>query len=204
MIISTTATMEEGQRVLSWNEFQKANKGRPVTVEEWREHRRKVLSSRPVRPLVPTSVDVPSSSDTKNCDRPAGDADERHEKRDAAAARWKKLFATQSPARAEDESPGPITTQDQSVSLSSSLAKRGRPSSGRGSKGGSHRKNKRSDDGRPSTKTLSLSFSFSHTHSLSFTLQCCMSIAAYASWPWKYFSCQYTSLKNIAKQTKKK
>ena len=152
MIISTTATMEEGQRVLSWNEFQKANKGRAVTVEEWREHRRKVLSSRPVRPLVPTSVDVPSSSDTKNCDRPAGDADERHEKRDAAAARWKKLFATQSPARAEDESPGPITTQDQSVSLSSSLAKRGRPSSGRGSKGGSHRKNKRSDDGRPSTK----------------------------------------------------
>ena len=85
-----------------------------------------MLSSRPVRPLVPTSVDVPSSSDKKNCDRPAGGAEERNEKRDAAAARWKKLFATQSPARAEE---------------------------------------------RP-------------------------------SWPWKCFSCQYTSLKNIAKQTK--
>ena len=65
-----------------------------------------MLSSRPVRPLVPTSVDVPSSSDTKNCDRPAGGAEERNEKRDAAAARWKKLFATQSPARAEDGHPG--------------------------------------------------------------------------------------------------
>ena len=67
-----------------------------------------MLSSRPVRPLVPTPVEVPSSSDTKNCDQPAGDAEARHEKRDAAAARRQKLFTGNHPRVRKTSRPDPL------------------------------------------------------------------------------------------------
>ena len=143
----------ESQRVLSWNEFQRANEGRSVNVADWQQHRRDVYSKRPVsqpRPL----VTVPARKEPGSEESTESTA--REEKRKTAALQWRNLLGGKRPPAPDDDNDngsGSGANDDRDLgACSDKRSRRGRPSSVPGSEGGCHRKVKRGAGGRPSTK----------------------------------------------------
>jgi len=128
------------EKALSWNDFQKANTGRSVTVEEWREHKRSVLSKRPMpKQTVLTVVESVSSDDEEVVDVSA--KMEKDGKRQQQAKAWGNLFK-----------PPAVTSDSDSAPLPCKPSIRGRPRSGHGSRGGLSRVNARDDSSRALSK----------------------------------------------------
>ena len=46
----------QGTKIPSWNDYQKANRGRQVTISEWRAHCREIIASRPLPARSPSCL----------------------------------------------------------------------------------------------------------------------------------------------------